>query len=61
MSYYWFNQKEISQKAKERFSKEKADEYYLENKESIKKKSMDWYKNLSEEEEDKIKEYQRKR
>ena len=61
MSYYWFNQKEISQKAKERFSKEKADEYYLENKESIKKKSRDWYKNLSEEEEDKIKEYQRKR
>ena len=41
MSYYWFNQKEISQKAKERFSKEKADEYYLENKESIKKKSRD--------------------
>ena len=61
MSYYWFNQKEISQKAKERFSKEKADEYYLENKESIKKKSRDWYKILSEEEEDKIKEYQRKR
>ena len=61
MSYYWFNQKEISQKAKERFYKEKADEYYLENKESIKKKSRDWYKNLSEEEEDKIKEYQRKR
>ena len=41
MSYYWFNKKEIWQKAKERYSKEKADEYYLENKEAIKKKSKD--------------------
>ena len=38
MSYYWFNRKEM-QKAKERYSKEKAAEYYLENKEEIKKKS----------------------
>ena len=29
MSYYWFNRKEILQKAKERYSKEKAAEYYL--------------------------------
>ena len=36
-------------------------EYYLENKEAIKKKSRDQYKNLSEEEKDKIKEYQRKK
>ena len=40
------------QKAKERYSKEKATEYYLENKEAIKKsdqykKSRDRYKNLS--------------
>ena len=49
------------QKAKERYSKEKAAEYYLENKEAIKKKSKDQYKNLTEEEKDKIKEYQRKR
>ena len=49
------------QKAKERYSKEKAAEYYLENKEAIKKKSRDWYKNLSEEEQDKFKEYQRKK
>ena len=60
MSYYWFNRKEILQKAKERYSKEKAAEYYLENKEAIKKKSRDRYKNLSEEEQGKIKEYQRK-
>ena len=37
MSYYWFNRKEILQKAKERYSKEKAAEYYLQNKEAIKK------------------------
>ena len=49
------------QKAKERYSKEKAAEYYLENKEAIKEKSKNRYKNLSKEEKDKIKEYQRKR
>ena len=39
MSYYWFNRKEILQKAKERYSKEKAAEYCLENKKAIKEKS----------------------
>ena len=38
MSYYKFNKKEILQKAKENFSKEKAAEYYLENKDVIKEK-----------------------
>ena len=38
MSYYWFNRQEILQKAKERYSKEKAAEYYLRNKEAIKKR-----------------------
>ena len=61
MSYYWFNRKEILQKAKESYSIEKAAEYYSENKEAIKEKSKNWYKNLSKEEKDKIKEYQRKR
>ena len=37
MSYYWFNRKEILQKAKERYSKEKTSEYYLQNIEAIKK------------------------
>ena len=37
MSYYWFNRKEILQKTKERYSKEKAAEYYAQNKEAIKK------------------------
>ena len=39
MSYYQFNRKEVLQKAKERYSKEKAAEYYLKNKEAIKEKS----------------------
>ena len=61
MSYYWFNRKEILQKGKERYSKEKAAEYYAQNKEAIKEKSRERHKNLSQEEKDKIKEYQRKR
>ena len=61
MSFYHFHRKEILQKAKERYSKEKAAEYYLQNKEIIKEKSKNWLKNLSEEEKDKIEEYQRQR
>ena len=48
-------------KAKERYSKEKAAEYYAQNKEAIKETSRDRYKNLSRKENDKIKEYQRKK
>ena len=55
MSYYYFNRQEILQKAKERYSKEKAAEYYAQNKEAIKEKSREHYKNLSPEEKDKIK------
>ena len=58
MNYYWFNRQEILQKAKERYSKEKAAEYYLQNEEAIKEKSRERRKNLSEEEKNKIKEYQ---
>ena len=61
ISYYWFNGKEIFQKAKERYSKKNAAEYYLKNKEAMKEKPRDRYKNLSKEEKGKIKEYQRKR
>ena len=46
MSYYWFNKQEILQKAEERYSKEKASEYYLQRKEAIKEKSRERYKNL---------------
>ena len=61
MSYYWFNRKEILQKAKERYSKEKTSEYYAQNKDAIKEKSREGYKILSQEEKDKIKEYQREK
>ena len=61
MSYYQFNRQEILQKAKEKHSKEKAAEYYLPNKDSLEEKARDRYRNLSEEEKNKIKEYQRKR
>ena len=46
MSYYWFNRQEILQKAKEKYSKKKAAEYYAQNKEAIKKQSRERYKNL---------------
>ena len=61
MNYYWFNRLEILQKAKEKYSKEKSAEYYAQNKEAIKEKSRERYKNLSQEEKDKIKEYQKKK
>ena len=61
MSYYWFNMQEILQKAKEKYSKEKAPEYYAQSKEAIKEKSREPYKNLSEKEKGKITEYQRKK
>ena len=57
MSYYWFNRQEILQKAKEKYYKEKAVEYYLKNKEVIKEKARDCYKNKSEEVKNNFKEY----
>ena len=50
MSYYWFNRQGILQKTKERYSKEKAAKYYIQNKEVIKERSRNRYKNLSKEE-----------
>ena len=55
MSYYWFNRQEILQKAKEKYSKEKAAEYYKQNKEAIKEKSRERYENLSQEEKEQLK------
>ena len=60
MNYYWFNRQEILQKTKEKYSKEKSAGYYGQNKEAIKGKSRERYKNLSEEKKDKIKKYQKK-
>ena len=53
-------QKQILQKAKEKYSKEKSAEYYLQNEEVIKEQSKNRYKKLSREENDKIKEYQKR-
>ena len=60
MSYYWFKRQEILQKTKERYSKEKAAAYYKQNKEVIKEKSRNRYKNLSEEEKTKLKSIKRR-
>ena len=38
MSGYWFNRQEILRKTKERYSKEKAAEYYLKKQRSYKRK-----------------------
>ena len=54
MNYYQFHRQEILQKAKEIY------EYYLKNKEVIKEKPKNRYKNLSKEEKNQIKDYQRK-
>ena len=56
MNYYWFNRQEILQKAKEKYSKEKAAKQYAQNKEAIKEKLRE----LVTRKKDKIKEYQRK-
>ena len=47
------------QKAKEKYSTEKAADYYKQNKEAIKVKSRERYKNLSQEEKDNKKKYQK--
>ena len=44
MICYWFNRQEILQKEKERYSKEKAADYYAQNKEAIKEKSRECLK-----------------
>ena len=60
MSYYLFNRKDILEKAKKKYSKEKAVEYYLQNNEVIKEKARNRYKNFSEEEKLKSKSTKRK-
>ena len=56
MSYYRFNREKILQKAyKHTKTKQKAAEYYLENKKVMKEKSKNRYKNLWKKEKSKIK------
>ena len=45
MSYYWFNREEVLKKAKEKYNKY---EYYKANKDVLKEKVRDRYKNMSE-------------
>ena len=44
--YYWFHRQEMSRKAKDKYSREKAAEYYAQNKKAIKEKSRECHKNL---------------
>ena len=65
MSYYWSNRQELLQKVKDRYhkfgGKEKAADYCLENKDVIKEKVNNKYKNLSEEGKEAKKEYGKNR
>ena len=51
MNYYWFNRDELFKKARTKYhnkgGKEKAAEYYRKNKEVIKEKARNKFKNLS--------------
>ena len=60
MSYYWFKRQKILQNAKEKYCKGKAAEYYLQNKEAI-KKAKERYRNLPQEKKHQIREYQKKK
>ena len=54
MSYYWFYKQELLKKAKEKYDnngcREKAAKYYKNNKDVLKEKTRNKYKNLIEEE-----------
>ena len=49
MNHYWFHRKELLEKAKDKYQKEggkeRASEYHQKNKETIKKKAKNKYKN----------------
>ena len=53
MSYYWFKRQKILQNAKEKYCKGKAAEYYLQNKEAI-KKAKERYRNLPQDKNTKL-------
>ena len=63
MSYYWFNRQELYKKAKEKYDnggKEKAAKYYRGNKDVIKEKEKNKYRNLSEKEKETTSQYSKK-
>ena len=60
MSYYWFNRQELLKTAKEKYGnggKEKDAKYYQDNKDVIKEKEKNKYRNLSEEEKEVKRQY----
>ena len=65
MSYYWFNRQEFLKKAKEKYDnkggQEKAAEYYENNKDLLKEKARNRYKNLTEEEKKMKRQYSKDR
>ena len=65
MSYYWFNRKELLQKAKDRYhnggGKKEAGDYDIGNKDVFLKKANGKYKHLSGKEEEAKQEYSRNR
>ena len=65
MRYYLFNKQKLLQKATDRYhnggGKEKAAEYYFENKEFLRKNAKNKCRNLSEEEKEAKREYGRNR
>ena len=65
MSYYSFNIEELLKKAKTKYynkgGKEKAANYYEDNKEVIKEKARKKYKKLTEEEKELKRQYSRNR
>ena len=64
MSCYWFNRQELLKKAKDKYDnggKEKGAKYYRDNKDVIKQKLNDKYKNLSGEEKEAKRQYSKNR
>ena len=65
MGHYWFNRQELLEKANDRYhdggGKEKTVEYYIANKDLQKEKANSKYRNLSEEEKESKREYNRNR
>ena len=65
MSHYWFNREEVLQKSKEKYGncgcKEKGAEYYIANKDVLKEKARNKYRNLSGEKKEAKREYSKSR
>ena len=64
MSYYWLNREEVLQKSEEEYrncGSKKAAEYCQTNKDLLKEKARNKYRNLSEEENEAKKQYSRDR